>query len=279
MSYKGSSCGLYNRKHDCKNRITVILLPRSYPQSLEHCTQHFQHSGQPVYERMYTELMHILSRITRVWRWMGVGWGWGWGTNFNKGVIESVDSLSKYTERFWSKISNLHNSLSWIRSYGMYSYYIDTQELYNSIEKMRLTLFRMVSKLKQDEEGMAEILQTSDSSEWCIVHWDSVLVLEKGAFGTSILLSRTSCSDYIGLVYTHSPTTIACPVPDLSLLSVSICCLEAINCSYVVGEDFLCSHFLADHTTLPSQLSSVSTSWKTASARSIRSSQALTAKL
>ena len=37
------------------------------------------------------------------------------------------------------------------------------QELYNSIEKMRPTLFRMASELKQDEEGMAEILQTNET--------------------------------------------------------------------------------------------------------------------
>ena len=37
------------------------------------------------------------------------------------------------------------------------------QELYNSIEKMRPNLFRMASELKQDEEGMAEILQTNET--------------------------------------------------------------------------------------------------------------------
>ena len=37
------------------------------------------------------------------------------------------------------------------------------QELYISIEKMRPTLFRMASELKQDEEGMAEILQTNET--------------------------------------------------------------------------------------------------------------------
>jgi hypothetical protein len=43
------------------------------------------------------------------------------------------------------------------------SYSIHPQELYNSIEKMRPTLFRMASELKQDEEGMAEILQTNET--------------------------------------------------------------------------------------------------------------------
>lgn len=41
--------------------------------------------------------------------------------------------------------------------------HLHVQELYNSIEKMRPTLFRMASELKQDEEGMAEILQTNET--------------------------------------------------------------------------------------------------------------------
>ena len=37
------------------------------------------------------------------------------------------------------------------------------QELYKSIEKLRPNLFRMASELKQNEEGMTDILQTNDS--------------------------------------------------------------------------------------------------------------------
>jgi len=37
------------------------------------------------------------------------------------------------------------------------------QELYKSIEKLRPNLFRMASELKQNEEGMTDILQTNDA--------------------------------------------------------------------------------------------------------------------
>ena len=66
----------------------------------------------------------------------------------------------------------------------------------------------------------------SPISSWPKV-WDSAL--EKGAFGTSCSLAL------LRLLSLHTYSDNKCPVP---------------NCSYVVDEDSLCSHFLADHTTL-----------------------------
>lgn len=50
------------------------------------------------------------------------------------------------------------------RNRHIYSTYphTHTQELHSSLEKMRPNLFRMASELKQNEEGMSEILQTND---------------------------------------------------------------------------------------------------------------------
>lgn len=41
--------------------------------------------------------------------------------------------------------------------------HLHVQELYKAIEKMRPNLFRMATELKQNEEGMSDILQTNDS--------------------------------------------------------------------------------------------------------------------
>ena len=69
-----------------------------------------------------------------------------------------------------------------------------------------------------------QAVAASPISSWSKV-WDSAL--EKGAFGTSCSLTL------LRLPSLHTFSEF--PVP---------------NCSYVVGEDSLCSHFLADHTTL-----------------------------
>ena len=71
-----------------------------------------------------------------------------------------------------------------------------------------------------------QAVAASPTSSWPKV-WDSAL--EKGAFGTSCSLAL------LRLLSLHTLSDNRCPVP---------------NCSYVVGEDSLCSHFLADHTTL-----------------------------
>ena len=71
-----------------------------------------------------------------------------------------------------------------------------------------------------------QAVAASPISSWPKV-WDSAL--EKGAFGTSCSLAL------LRLLSLHTYSDNKCPVP---------------NCSYVVGEDSLCSHFLADHTTL-----------------------------
>ena len=71
-----------------------------------------------------------------------------------------------------------------------------------------------------------QAVTASPISSWPKV-WDSVL--EKGAFGTSCSLAL------LRLLSLHTHSDNKSPVP---------------NCSYVVGEDSLCSHFLADHTTL-----------------------------
>jgi len=71
-----------------------------------------------------------------------------------------------------------------------------------------------------------QAVAASSISSWPKV-WDSAL--EKGAFGTSCSLAL------LRLLSLHTYSDNKCPVP---------------NCSYVVGEDSLCSHFLADHTTL-----------------------------
>ena len=51
-----------------------------------------------------------------------------------------------------------------IYHYTIYIYGLHVlQELYKSLEKLRPNLFRMASELKQNEQGMSEILQTNDS--------------------------------------------------------------------------------------------------------------------
>ena len=64
-----------------------------------------------------------------------------------------------------------------------------------------------------------------------ISSWPKVmdLALEKGAFGTSCSLAL------LRLLSLHTLSDNKCPVP---------------NCSFIVGEDSPCTHFLADHTTL-----------------------------
>ena len=71
-----------------------------------------------------------------------------------------------------------------------------------------------------------QAVAASSISSWPKV-WDSAL--EKGVFGTSCSLAL------LRLLSLHTLSDNKCPVP---------------NCSHVVGEDSLCSHFLADHTTL-----------------------------
>ena len=71
-----------------------------------------------------------------------------------------------------------------------------------------------------------QAVAASSISSWPKV-WDSAL--EKSAFGTSCSLAL------LKLLSLHTHSDNKCPVP---------------NCSYLVGEDSLSSHFLADHTTL-----------------------------
>ena len=78
---------------------------------------------------------------------------------------------------------------------------------------------------KLASQRYVQAVAASPISSWPKV-WDSAL--EKGAFGTSCSLAL------LRLLSLHTYSDNKCPVP---------------NCSYVVGEDSLCSHFLADHTT------------------------------
>ena len=71
-----------------------------------------------------------------------------------------------------------------------------------------------------------QAVAASSITSWPKV-WDTAL--ERGAFGTSCSLAL------LRLLSLHSHSDNKCPVP---------------NCSHVVGDDSLCSHFLADHTTL-----------------------------
>ena len=140
---------------------------------------------------------------------------WCWGSSPNKTI--NVDSLS-----------NPSTPIS-LSGYFLPPHEISFTQLKTEILKAVFVLLLSEASNHASNHASQRYVQAvaaSPFSSWPKV-WDSAL--EKGAFGTTCSLAL------LRLLSLHTVYDNECSVP---------------NCSYIVGEDSLCSHFLADHTTI-----------------------------